>query len=103
MNASDAGMRMADTATVAVKFVTVQPADLMASKLIGTNVYNNQNESLGEIEDVVVQNGKSITGVVVSVGGFLGMGEELCSAGSLDHRLESERRHMACLCEHDQG
>ena len=70
-----AGMRMADTASVAVRFVTVKSADLMSSKLIGTNVYNKQNESIGEIEDLVIENGKTITGVVVSVGGFLGMGE----------------------------
>jgi len=74
MNA-DKGLRTADSATVAVKFVTVQPADFMSSKLVGVNVYNNQNESLGEIEDLVIDNGKTITGVVVSVGGFLGMGE----------------------------
>jgi hypothetical protein len=66
---------MANSATVAVKFVTVKPADLMSSKLVGANVYNNQNESLGEIEDLVVENGQTITGVVVSVGGFLGIGE----------------------------
>ena len=30
---------------------------------------------LGEIEDLVIDNGKTITSVVVSVGGFLGMGE----------------------------
>ena len=66
---------MADTATVAVKFVTVKPVDIMSSKLVGINVYNNQNESLGEIEDLVIDNGKTITGLVVSVGGFLGIGE----------------------------
>jgi sporulation protein YlmC with PRC-barrel domain len=74
MNA-DKGLRIANSATMAVKFVTVQPADFMSSKLVGANVYNNQNESLGEIEDLVIDNGKTITGVVVSVGGFLGMGE----------------------------
>ena len=74
MNA-DKGLRTANSATVAVKFVTVQPADFMSSKLVGVNVYNNQNELLGEIEDLVIDNGKTITGVVVSVGGFLGMGE----------------------------
>ncbi len=60
---------------MAVKFVTIKPADFMTSKLVGANVYNNQNESLGEIEDLVVDNGRAITGVVVSVGGFLGVGE----------------------------
>ena len=73
--AGDKGLRMANSATMAVRFVTVKPADFMTSKLVGTNVYNNQNESLGEIEDLVIDNGKTITGVVVSVGGFLGIGD----------------------------
>lgn len=74
-NSAATGMRMADKATVAIRFITVKPADIMSSKLVGTNLYNNQNESVGEIEDLVIENGKTITGLVVSVGGFLGMGE----------------------------
>lgn len=72
---ADSGLRTVQTATLAVKFVSVKPTDVMSSRLIGTNVYNNQNESLGEIEDLVIENGKTVTGLVVSVGGFLGMGE----------------------------
>ncbi len=72
---SDMGMRMADTATMKLKFVNVKPADIMSSKLVGTTVYNNKNENVGEVEDLVIENGKTLTGVVVSVGGFLGMGE----------------------------
>lgn len=74
-SASDMGMKMADTATVKLKFVTVKPADVMSSKLVGTTVYNNKKETVGEVEDLVIENGKTVTGVVVSVGGFLGMGE----------------------------
>jgi sporulation protein YlmC with PRC-barrel domain len=72
---SDMGMRMADTAAMGVRFTTVKPADFMSSNLIGAHVYNNQNEKLGEIQDLVIEDGKTITGVVVSVGGFLGLGE----------------------------
>lgn len=72
---SGMGMKMADTATVKLKYVTVKPADVMSSKLVGTTVYNNKNENVGEVEDLVIENGKTLTGVVVSVGGFLGMGE----------------------------
>ncbi|UYW28378.1 PRC-barrel domain-containing protein [Methylorubrum extorquens] len=74
-SSSDMGMKMADTATVKLKFITVKPADVMSSKLVGTTVYNNKNENVGEVEDLVIENGKTLTGVVVSVGGFLGMGE----------------------------
>jgi hypothetical protein len=70
------GMKMGDTATVALKFVTIQPASMMSSKLIGANVYNKQNESLGEIEDMAIENGNRIAAVIVSVGGFLGIGEK---------------------------
>lgn len=69
------GMKMADTATVAVKFISVAPADFMSSRLVGASVYNNQNETVGEVADLVIENGKMLKGVVVSVGGFLGMGE----------------------------
>ena len=72
--AGDKGLQIANTASMAVRFVTVKPADFMTSNLVGTNVYNNQNESIGEIQDLVVDNGKTVSGVVVSVGGFLGLG-----------------------------
>src|SRR5581483_4723536 len=50
-------------------------ADWRASKLAGVNVYNDQHEKLGEINDVLVTRDGKIAGVVIAVGGFLGMGE----------------------------
>lgn len=73
--ASSGGMMMGDTASVALKFVELSKADVMASKLEDLDVYNNQNENIGEIEDLVIKDGKTISGVVVSVGGFLGIGD----------------------------
>lgn len=69
------GMKMATSATMAVKFMTVKPADVMSSKLVGIDIYNNQNEKLGEIDDLVIENGKTVSGLVVGVGGFIGLGE----------------------------
>ena len=74
-DATSGGMMMADHATATVHFVTVAPADIMASKVIGQDVYNNQGDKIGNVADLVVDNGRTITGVVLSVGGFLGMGE----------------------------
>lgn len=75
-SAGSGGIRMGEAAPpVVVRFVTMRPADTMSSVLIGTDVYNNNNEKIGDIEDLVIQDGKTITGVVVSTGGFLGMGE----------------------------
>lgn len=46
-----------------------------ASKLIGVDVYNNQNEKLGEINELIMSPNGQIAGAVIGVGGFLGMGE----------------------------
>ncbi len=72
---SNGGITMADHATVKLRVVKVGSADMMSSKLVGMNVYNNQNDSVGEVKDLVLKDGKTVAGVVVSVGGFLGMGE----------------------------
>lgn len=53
--------------------------DFRTSKLIGTDIFNNANENIGEIQDVLVKADGSATGVILSVGGFLGMGERYVS------------------------
>ncbi|MBR0916057.1 PRC-barrel domain-containing protein [Bradyrhizobium japonicum] len=46
-----------------------------ASKLMGLNVYNEANEKLGDINELLVDKSGKINAVVIGVGGFLGMGE----------------------------
>jgi sporulation protein YlmC with PRC-barrel domain len=45
------------------------------SKLINLNVYNAQNEKIGDIKDLMLKKDGNIEFVVIGVGGFLGMGE----------------------------
>ena len=47
------------------------------SKLVGLSVYNDSNESLGSINDLLADKSGDIKGVVIGVGGFLGVGEHL--------------------------
>ncbi len=47
------------------------------SKLVGLSVYNDSNESLGSINDLLMDKSGNIKGVVIGVGGFLGVGEHL--------------------------
>jgi sporulation protein YlmC with PRC-barrel domain len=58
---------------------TVAPATMVqgwrASKLIGVDVYNGQNEKVGDINEVLLDQSGKVTGFVIGVGGFLGMGE----------------------------
>jgi hypothetical protein len=46
-----------------------------ASKVIGLNVYNEANEKLGDINELILDNSGKVNAVVIGVGGFLGMGE----------------------------
>jgi hypothetical protein len=48
-----------------------------SSKLVGLNVYNDSNESLGSINDLLADKSGNIKAVVIGVGGFLGVGEHL--------------------------
>jgi sporulation protein YlmC with PRC-barrel domain len=48
-----------------------------ASKVVGLNVYNDTNESLGSINDLLTDKSGNIKAVVIGVGGFLGVGEHL--------------------------
>jgi sporulation protein YlmC with PRC-barrel domain len=45
------------------------------SKLIGLNVYNDQNEKLGDISEILLDKSGKVEGVIIGVGGFLGMGQ----------------------------
>lgn len=52
-----------------------------ASKLVGVAVYNNGNEKIGDINDVILDSGGRVANVVIGVGGFLGMGERNVAVG----------------------
>lgn len=68
------GITMGTAATMPLKYVEIKDTDIVTSKLVGVDIYNKANEEIGEISDVVIGNGKSVIGIVASVGGFLGMG-----------------------------
>jgi sporulation protein YlmC with PRC-barrel domain len=60
--------------TVAVR-PAAQSGQWRASKLVGLNVYNEQNEKLGDISEILLDKSGKVEGVIIGVGGFLGMGQ----------------------------
>ena len=61
----------------AMNFVEVRPqTQFRASKLIGTRVTGANNESIGEINDVLMDQSGRAHAVIIGVGGFLGIGEK---------------------------
>ncbi|MEP9369298.1 PRC-barrel domain-containing protein [Xanthobacter sp. VNH20] len=77
MIAAPVGAVMAQNA-VAVQsdtFVTAKPTDVLSYNLIGLNVTNGNKETVGEIKDLILSSKGDLQGYIISVGGFLGMGE----------------------------
>jgi sporulation protein YlmC with PRC-barrel domain len=53
----------------------MQPGQWRASQIEGLDVYNNNNEKIGDISEMLVDSSGKIQAVVIGVGGFLGIGE----------------------------
>lgn len=63
------------TTTETEVFVTAQPTDALSSNIVGLNVSDAEGTVFGEIKDLVVTQDE-LSGYIVSVGGFLGIGEK---------------------------
>jgi len=46
-------------------------------QLLDKDVYNDKNEEIGEIKDVIVSPKKTVSWAIIGVGGFLGLAEKL--------------------------
>ena len=75
------GSALAQGAPQTVELTTVDvhtlAAGYRASKVIGSNVKNDAQETIGTIEDVLVSSDGKQPYAVLSIGGFLGMGSHL--------------------------
>jgi sporulation protein YlmC with PRC-barrel domain len=63
--------------TAATTTSTSASGDWRASKMAGLKVYNDANENIGSINDLLMDKSGSVKIAVIGVGGFLGMGEHL--------------------------
>ena len=55
-------------------FIQVQSTDMLSSNVVGLDIHNGQNDNIGKIQDIAFDASKKVTGYILSVGGFLGMG-----------------------------
>ena len=60
------------------------------SKLISMNVYNEQNEKIGTIKELMVDKSGNIASAVIGVGGFLGIGERDVAVKFADLKWSNE-------------
>ncbi len=55
-------------------FVSVDSASMLSSNVVGLDIYNDQNNDIGKVQDIAFDNSKKVMSYILSVGGFLGMG-----------------------------
>jgi sporulation protein YlmC with PRC-barrel domain len=56
-------------------FVNIPDRDDLSSKVVGLDVYNNDNKDIGTIKDIALNPNGRASAYIVSVGGFLGIGD----------------------------
>lgn len=85
------GMASTTSPPGAARYTTADN-QIRMSKLVGASVYNDQNQSVGSIDDVLLSDNEHKAGnAVVSVGGFLGMGSKLVSVPFDQLKIENDK------------
>ncbi|MDF0599306.1 PRC-barrel domain-containing protein [Psychromarinibacter sp. C21-152] len=75
-------------------YETVAMEDLTADMLTGTRVYGPQEESVGEVAELVLSEDGAVDKAIVDVGGFLGIGE---------HRIAIDFEELQVIRDPDFG
>ncbi len=74
--------------------VTSVSTGFRGSKLMGAPVYNETDEKVGVIDDLIVNRNDKVVYAIVSVGGFLGMGDKLVAVPFEGVELTQEKAVM---------
>lgn len=82
--------------------VAAMPSGADAKKLIGRNVKNPQDQTVGEIESVYINADGKVDSVIVGVGGFLGMGERLVRVAWKDLRISDNGEKVVINATKDE-
>jgi sporulation protein YlmC with PRC-barrel domain len=81
----------ADNDANATPLYTTSDGQMRLGKIVGASVYNDQKQSIGTVDDVLMSSNDKATSAVLSVGGFLGMGSKLVSVPFSQLKVENNR------------
>jgi sporulation protein YlmC with PRC-barrel domain len=66
-----------DTAAASSGYLTEQAENqISANDYIGKSIYNSEDKSIGDVNDIILEENGGIVAAVIGVGGFLGIGEK---------------------------
>jgi hypothetical protein len=72
-----------------------QSGEYLADDVIGASVRNAQNETIGSVSDLVIDHEGKIKAAVVSVGGFLGIGDKHVALPWSGVKLQADTRNAS--------
>jgi sporulation protein YlmC with PRC-barrel domain len=70
---------------------TIQSNELRASKVIGSSVYDHNNQKIGSVQDIILGTGGKVDSVIVDVGSYLGMGGKDVALRMSDIKTDNDR------------
>ncbi len=82
------------SATTAYPAGSMMAVRMRMTQVIGSKVYNERNEAIGEIEDIVLHGASAGPVAVLQVGGFLGLGGRLVAVPLNDLMWNRERERV---------
>jgi sporulation protein YlmC with PRC-barrel domain len=82
--------------------MAVMPSGADAKKLIGRNVKNPQDETVGEIESVYINADGKVDSVILGVGSFLGVGERHVRVAWKDLRISDNGEKVVINANKDE-
>ena len=86
-------------------FASVPAKAELSSKVVGLDVYNDAKQDIGTIKDIAY-NGNTIDGYILSVGGFLGIGDHYVvvrpSAVNVSYNTSDSKWHATMNASADQ-
>jgi sporulation protein YlmC with PRC-barrel domain len=68
-------------------YVNVPDRDELSSKVVGLDIYNNDNKDIGTIKDIALDPNGRAAAYILSVGGFLGVGEHYVAVNPSDVKV----------------
>ena len=72
------------------------PDALRTSKIVGSSVTNEQNQTVGTVDDLLSKSDHIVL-AVISVGGFLGIGSKLVAVPYADLQIDKSDKNLKVL------
>jgi sporulation protein YlmC with PRC-barrel domain len=69
----------------------IQSDEVRASKMMGSAVYDRQNQDIGKVSDIILNKDGKVDAVVVDVSSFLGMGGKYVAVPLSDIKTDHNR------------